>query len=241
MIKHSLMGIAILGVAASAQAFDHGTLALQLVPTAEGYNDWHGTLDSQGFGGFAGLLNFVETDTDHPGNSLGAIVTLCSDLTSAVVSPINVNIFDPTSSFGLTNLTLAGNMMATEAQNLGGDLTLMSNDQAFALQLDIWEVQYDGSAEANPDFSGGHFRSTTAITANQQAWADVFWGYRNNALDSIFLQAEGSSLGYNGQLGQDQLTVRGGGTRIFTPEPVTMSLGIAGVALFVRRRAAKKS
>ena len=241
--KVLILPFALCGVM-SANAFDIGTITFDNPPTGSGVNGFRGTVNGVSVGGFAGLLNVTETDLTNPGNSLGPIFTLCAELTSTDLIVTPVEIFDPTSTFGNPDLTAAGNIMANVAGLFGGSLATLNNDQAFALQLDVWEAIYDGTSEAAPEFSTGHFQTGNTksaadnlITAAVLADADQFWAFRNEALDSIFFEAAGS--GVTDTRGQNMLTVRSGGRRIFTPEPVSMSLGFAGIGLFLRRRKGK--
>jgi len=120
-----------------------------------------------------------------------------------------------------------------------------------ALQLAVWETLYDTTAPTTignflTALKSGNFHltgsnmsiATTADTLVQQAWADYNGGYGAND-NAIFIQA--TSHGANGDIYQDQFAYLPSGphTRVFTPEPITMSLGFAGIGLFVRRRMKK--
>src|SRR5579862_2594568 len=151
--------VAIMSSALSAHAVDLGHIAISNPPTGKG-GTFGGFLNGFGpVGGFAGLLNISEVDLTNPANSLGQIVGFCGDVTASFPAPNNwdVNIYDPASLFGNANVTAAGNMVANVANALGGNLTLLTDRQAFALQIDVWEAIYDGPSELLPDFLGGTF------------------------------------------------------------------------------------
>lgn len=83
-----------------------------------------------------------------------------------------------------------------------------------------WKVGSSATLGTNSDFAG-HILALTDITLTTGA----------TILD-------GSALARNGEVTMDSNMVSTCNGRVLTPEPITMSLGVAGVALFLRRRKA---
>jgi len=260
MFIKSFVAAALLGGAAGAYAFDNGTMHFLNNPADHGVGGMNLKLTIGATpthfinGAFVGNSTFTLTDSG-PNNYYPASSTIsafCVDLLAEFDPPDNWNtrIYDPASTYtpipsnnyfnGIQSLINAGSIMEGTALAFcgpSGDLRNLNDDQAAALQLDVWESIYDpsGIADILPDFSatGGNFQVTGGLTGSILAWADTFWAFRNLNLNSTFLQARGG-IEHDPRLGQDFIT------RVRTPEPVTMSLGLAAAGLFVRRRAKAK-
>jgi len=204
--------------------------------------------------GFAGTMAFTETDLTTPSSSLGNIITLCADLADDFSPPATWSdtVFDPTplvASFGgfqqalsADSLQRAGGIIQGVATSFG-NLGNLNAAQAEGLQLAVWEAIYDPTTgSGTPDFSHGNFIVNSTDQAGALSDATSFFDLYVNPinLNSIFIQ-KASATGRAGTQGQDMLTSQTGQHRFETPEPFTMSLGLAGVGLFIRRRLKAKA
>ncbi len=161
-----------------------------------------------------GLLDCTES-------TLGNIRTVCADLDH----PIGPGQSWPdtiwlSSTYPDAGIQLAGNVVAADFASV------TTADQAVGLQLDVWELRYDGGAAASPDFSSGNF-TATGMTAGALAAANSYWLDRFRTDDALFIRAEDGH-------GQDQLTPR-------DPVPEPASLAVLGIGAFALMRRGRTS
>lgn len=208
-------------------------------------------------GGFAGVLNWKLTNIN--GGSQPDVIpyyTICGDLYDNVAqSPWQVSMFDtgsyvPNSNgvtsadwFGTSNgqyryiaadsVQVAGRMVGAVGANNGNTLGTLSNVDAAALQGIVWYALYVGTPTtlSVANLTAFSFSLDPAVK-NQMV---NYWNlYYTSQYTSIFLRGNGPHRGGDGQ--QDQFGLNPPGHTLITPEPFTMSLGLASAALFIRRK-----
>jgi len=140
--------------------------------------------------------------------------------------------------------------LATGSGGANGDLSSLDNTEAGALQIAVWEALYDNEASGMSmsafysDLTGGTFDITsTSVLKSGSTYTSLFddaYAYYTDGYGSgdnaVFIEAA-----HVGDLYQDQFALVPQGPQHHisgTPEPFTMSLGIAAVGLFMRRRVA---
>ena len=144
--------------------------------------------------------------------------------------------------------------LAAGSGGAAGNLATLDNTEAAALQIAVWEALYDtdsptGLTQANffTDLTNGTFDvTTTSVLKTGSAYTTLFndayayytsgYGAGDNA---VFIEAQHSGTKYQDQFA---LVPGGPGNRVSgTPEPFTMTLALAGIGLFFRRRSVRSS
>ena len=209
----------------------------------------------------AGFLQFKDDSAQGLPNPFYA---MCGDVIDEINSNDEYrDTIKNTSNFGSSGITVsafttdaniqaAGNIVAKDFDAVKA---LNSNDAAAGLQIAIWATVYD-SAYATAHgvgLTGNAAGFQAMLTAgagpltvsglNAATWTDayLYWGDQGTSGNSLFLLHNGPGTGgpNDGNLGvqgQDQFTTTTQYHPGPTPEPFTMGLGIAGVALAIRRR-----
>jgi len=263
MIKRFMLLAAGVAVACAASATEQvqfdGTSASWGSWIADEVNGGGGF--NYGPGGWLGELQF--TALNPTGQNLfgtSPFNTVCGDLSDEISTN---NIYNVTYSDTATMVDpykAAGSIVgyAGSLDSVNGSLSVLSQPQAEGLQLAVWECMYDwtndssinteASFEAaltsgsqkignyNDLLSGGVVDAAWSFWQGGLVTGDVSGGAVNDGLyDSVFIQGAGG-VNFNGA-GQNQFApFRPNHHDVSTPEPFTMGLGVAGIALFVRKR-----
>ncbi|HTQ10271.1 MAG TPA: hypothetical protein VMI31_09390 [Fimbriimonadaceae bacterium] len=186
-------------------------------------------------------------DDGHHTNIFGSgdFDCVCADIPD-VINPGNnwhIDIRDAHDTGYGRNINCAGSIVGWVGDNIcHDDLSSLTTEQACGLQLAVWEAIYDGvdpssiknESAFEEDLQKGNF--STSYNFSDKTILDCAYSYYKSGFDAgdncVYLKS--TDVG-----GQDQFKCNPGGGHGHvesTPEPFSMSLGLAAVGLFLRRR-----
>lgn len=220
MRKIGFIGVLVVAIASSAQA-DHLVTrdnSHDLLAGVFTFSNGSGNLESNFT---AGLLGLKVDGVDATGYCVSPFYTLSNSWNATDATPFTNN--------GPVNNGLLWNLSSDQVRRIAylADLTVGSPTQAATVQLAIWSIEFEGHGITIGGDYGGYSSSVNSLLTSASS-APTTYSYQ-------LLTPTGGS---NSQ----SIILHNGGdnTHVETaPEPITMTLGLAGIGVFVRRRMRK--